>query len=661
MNPPFLLPNRNTIFHNSSLQPSVTDENQYYIVCFLYQLFSQQYVRSKTLHPIPDITIEFYDFDRNGFVINGQVYNPYEVVSSIRNTIPIKTYPECCRSAQYSQLLYIMIPYAGLIGFLSGPAEHRPPRIIPSNFWNVEYEWFESTNPRYHLEVIRTVKDKKPCIVTGGTGTGKTKVIPKLFYYYYCIYNSPQFFQTGLYAPDIVMALPRVFLAKNTYNDYKKALGYDKALESICPLQLFAEGEIAKWPTEFPGPKFKIGTSESMFKFSSTCGLSLIDEFHEHDLKSDIFFSLLFKEKKHIVLITATPSKNDETLFPKFMADTYRIHIASSKVFEVTVNSQEATSKNYAVITQRITIEIANNLSIGQALLVFLPTVESVNKLVSALQSRLPTDIVIVPFYSTVIATSRAKIESVENERKVVIVATQAAESSVTFPTLVNVIDAGMEVRIITSPQGEFHTYSIKPEVRMINQYQYQQRRGRVGRRQRGKMIALYDPTKLSTESPDALDGNLTTLVLLMRKYNILPDDLFVIMSGVKKKLFEDIYARTSHLDISNIPADRLKNIYWLESIQYLSNPDVPDTDKLLYLELWETKPFQEALNIYNRIKHQSYVPKRRVYYLRTKGKYVYLREQYGKYILEHSVPLSSFKEGFRQYDQVSLTYTIPA
>lgn len=661
MNPPFLLPNLNTIFHNSSLQPSVTDENQYYIVCFLYQLFSQQYTISKRLSPVPNVTIESYDFDANGFIVNGEIYNPYELASSIHNTIPIKTYPECCRSSQYSKLLYIMIPYAGLIGFLSGPAEYRPARIIPSNFWNVEYEWFESTNPMYHLEVIRTVKDKKPCIVTGGTGTGKTKVVPKLFFYYYCIYNSPNFFQTGIYAPDVVMALPRVFLAKNTYNDYKKALGYDKSLNSVCPLQLFAEGEIIKWPTEFLGPKFKIGTSESLFKFSTTCGLSMIDEFHEHDLKSDIFFSLLFKEKKHIVLITATPSKNDESLFPKFMPDTYRIHIASSKVFEVTVNSQEATTKNYAEIAQRITIQIANNLSIGQALLVFLPTVESVNKLVSNLQSRLSTDIVIVPFYSTVITTSRDKIESIQNDRKVVIVATQAAESSVTFPTLVNVIDAGMEVRIVMKQQGNFHTYKVIPEVRMINQYQYQQRRGRVGRRQRGKMIALYDPKKLSTESPDVLDGNLTTLVLLMRKYNILPDDLFVIMSGDKKKLFEEIYTRTSYLDISQIPADSLKNIYWLESIQYLSNPNIPDSDKSLYLELWETKTFQQALNIYNKIRYQSYIPKRRVYYLRTKGKYVYLWERYENYILEHSVPLSSFKEGFSQYDQVSLTYTIPA
>ena len=659
---PFLLPNETYIFHTYIIPLDTNNIHQYHLTCYLYQTLSRMYDTSKTIRGTAKISN--WDDSSNTFIINNIAYTPLEAMESLVSKLPSKDYIGCQDSPAYRELLEFVIWYSGLLGILTSTRSNiRPATIIPSPFWYVENQDLESCKPKYHMQVIEGIVNKTPLIVTGGTGTGKTQVIPKLLYYYYNIYNSYKFFTTGKSADDVILALPRVFLAKNIYSQYNIALGYeaDESTKSVrypeySPLVLKAEGKVVKAEKDLIGPKFYIGTSESFFTLVDKIGLAMIDEFHEHDLKSDILFSLLYKQGVHKVVITATPSDDDNSLFPKFMSGASNIHIAATKIFQIKQSSFSANIKNYLEKAIDATLQVTPKIQDGEAVLVFLPLVNNITTFIKKIKDKLH-NFLIVEFHSAVSDKARYIIAQNESTSKMLIVATQAAESSVTFKTLVEVIDAGLEIRIVTTPVADFRTYDITPKLQYINQYQYLQRRGRVGRKQVGSVIVLYDPETLSKKSPNLLDSNLTILVLLMKKFNLTPEDLFVVLTPEKEKLLRRIIEKLEGIKVDKLSLLYIQSIYWIESIHYYNNPLIPDEDKELYLSLWEQSTYEEYEKIFNRIQYPSFIPRRRLIFSHREKDKVFLVED--KTRVKISLLSKSFKVGRIFYDQVSLYYTI--
>lgn len=665
MDIPFLLADNINVFHKQEVRMDTNNKHQYFLVCFLYMIL-RCYNSDIRLQRV---TIEDFVVERNEFVIGDRSYTPQQVFSSMANNLPSRRFSECYDSEEYAALLQLTIQYAGMYGILTSTEKSGINNKINSEFWNTTAKDLESYKPLYHKQVIDAILSKKPVIVTGGTGTGKTEVIPKLFYYYYRIYTSDEYFISNEYSDDVILAFPRKVLANEKYIGYNASLGYSFN-PSISPLMLLAGGE--RLEGDKPGnPRFLIGTSESLYQYASKCGIAIIDEFHEHDLKSDIFFSLLYKNKKQIVVVTATPSNDDSSLFPKFLPSAVKIHIAGSKSLTIKTlktsavrlpppideEEKQEVSKDYRANAEAILLSITPMITYGTAALLFLPKVKDVDESVKSLKSKL-LDFTIIPFYSTVAIESSEKIKKVQDSSKLIIVATQAAESSITFPTLIIMIDTGLEIRIITTPTPDFRNYEISSKLQYINKYQALQRKGRVGRTRTGSIILMYDPEKLSIISPNILDGNLTTLVVLMRKFSLTAEDLFVVLTPQRREKLKKVEAMIDqvNVNIELVELRFLKNIFWTESLIYLSNTLIPPEDKELYLQLWEEGT--KFNDVYNKIRYQSFVPRRRLIFAFKDNKGLHFVEEKTKIKITVS-PNDSIRLGRIFYDQISIFFLI--
>lgn len=682
---PFLLPDSYEIFHSTAIKPDIDNIDHYYLVCYLYLLLvkdsSNSSDGSEDSIPITyNPTIQDFDISSNTFFDSSQSYTPQQVFKSLRNRLLIKTYPECKDTFEYYVLLSLTIDYCVIIGVLTTTNVNLKYRendgFIDSSHWKVNSRRSDANNPKYHLEVIEVIKNKNPCIVTGGTGTGKTLVIPKLIYYYYRIYTSDIYFQTNIYSPDMIIAFPRKFLAGDNYSKYNSNLGYevllkfdkitkvrtiDDKFKEDSPLILLAGGERTS-ATNPPKPNFVIGTSESLYRFADTTTLAIVDEFHEHDLRSDILFAILKKKNAQLIIITATPSANDVKLFPKFLPNSNRINIVAKTPLEVNTIIRPYDSlkkKDYINKVKDIINSVAFKISYGQGILVFLPRIIDTERLATVMKDILK-DFDILTFYSSNSKDNGNLIQTIEDSSKLLIIATQAAESSITFPTLVYVIDTGLEIMINVEPTKDIRSYNSKPVLQYINKYQYLQRKGRVGRTANGSVILLYDPSKLTEITKTILDDNLTSLVILMIKYNLTLDDLFVTPTDAQLTLYKKALSivTSSKINISLIDLSYLKNIYWIETIIYLSTSYITKSDKDLYLKLWDSEEYNNYNSIYNNIAIKSSVPKRRLLYLYTKKDYHNFKELKTN---DRVVISKKYKSKIDRlyYDQISIYYVI--
>lgn len=732
---PFLLPDGNNIFHTNKIEKPYSIYS-YYLIAFIYQ-----YVNTYKLQESNQLDI----------ILRG---------------IRIRKYPDCVNNSLYDTLVSVCADIATKYGILTTTNEDikiSQPEGVNSSYWNHEIRNLESYKPIYHEMIINSIIQNTPTIVTGGTGTGKTDAVPKMYYYYYRIIKSVDYFLNDKrqYAPNVILAFPRKVLAENTFYSYNRSLGYltsneelimldnvndifnnnvinatsigldnstvlierhssidpdilltpditqdnniltsvnnittnifnttlsDKrnklitSLNNTSPISLLIgdetktyieDGKIITKIAERKiisniKPSLLIGTSESLCKSIytdlPTPTLVMIDEFHEHDLKSDILFSLSYNKKAMIVFITATPSESDEKIFKRLFKTMNRIHIAGTKAPEIKTISMISSSENTKINFQelrRITETYINKLSRGESLLVFLPSIDGVNKLSTDLRRKQYSgvDYTVVEFHSKVALKAKEEIKKIEKDERVVIIATQAAESSITFPTLSYVIDTGLETKIIINPLNNYRTYVINPIIQYINYYQYLQRRGRVGRTKKGVVVLLYDPNKLSKKTTSVLDGNVTTLVLLIKKYNLSDEDLFCDLTPESREILKVVRKLTDSVNINNVPLERLKSIYWIESLKYIINPSISNEDKDLYNDLWVAETITVALSILRKFKQPSFIPRRRLQYINTSGRFARMIERETSTIID--IPISGFITGRAMYDQITLSIAI--
>lgn len=709
---PFLLYDGNYIFHTDNV---AIDERSYYQYCLmtylylllsneqiLYKPFIENYVDNYVDNYVENF-VENYVYNKtdlnistNCYVINNINYSPlaimkYLIEKATNNQLENRRFDRIIINNNYIDLLRFVIHYSSVLGILTTTDRTKSKiievvdreDIIDSIHWRVKEKNLESCRPIYHYQTIETIQSKNPCIITGMTGSGKTITMPKLFFLYYKIINSVDYFVDGNLSPDVIIGFPRRSLAKeNMTNAYFPDLGYIKpglkpdeielgdydyspfVLEIGKHKNSKTETEsdkfLEKIKNEYPSsPSFILGTSEKLYTIlgQKPIGLVIIDEFHEHDLKSDILFSIAFKKKCQIVIITATPSDEDKALLPKFFPISTSIYIAGSKVFPIEEvidgnknmiclgrRSSSSVSNNYRAKIDKWLRKIISNIEKGNNILVFVPYIPDVTSLVDK-YSKLFPKCKAIGFYGGVSIEAKSKIDQYGINDIVIIFATPAAESSVTFPRLSYVIDSGLDAKPFLVPNDDFSFYSTKAELRYINKFRYLQRKGRLGRTKPGTAILLYDPKTLDSLTPTVLNDNIISLILLMYRFSITKDELFVQFNTENNTLFNRAYRIINNVILKSIPLsmrsikdnessdqhcrriakefiqsiniERLKGIFWPQSIYYYSLECVPESDKELYEQLWsnDSSSGKTQHQLYTSIKHKSFLPRKVIRY----------------------------------------------
>jgi hypothetical protein len=391
---------------------------------------------------------------------------------------------------------------------------------------------------------------------TGSTGVGKSTQIPKLLLYALkaidyknngsIICSQPRQAPTANNAIiiSLEMGVPieetniinnqTKNMPTNNYNiQFKHKNKNHESMKSMLTLKIVTDGLLIK---EVMKPLLKSHTKNGNILINNEYDIVIVDEAHEHNHNMDLILTYMkdaiyFNNDIKLIIVSATMD-DDEPIYRRYYRDINdnkmfplnydiilnnidrinvdrRLHISPpGKTTRYKINDIYITDND--VISQ--TIKVANETSCGDILL-FEPGKNEINKVLSELNSKIPPNMIAIPFFSDMndkvkefveqIDINKNKIKLSKTEifdninvitsgnnsyNRVLIVATNIAEASITIDGLRYIIETG-------SQKINVYDYKLNSSILKltnISESSRLQRRGRVGRTNDGFVYYMY-------------------------------------------------------------------------------------------------------------------------------------------------------------------------
>jgi len=213
----------------------------------------------------------------------------------------------------------------------------------------------------------------------------------------------------------------------------------------------------------------------------------VVDETHTGSLDNTIILSLWMHARQlgvkvpKLVLLSATPT--NIPIKPEPIV--YAVPVPAPFPVEVIYDARDMDDSVYDHAAE-IAISLHNDSRMVGGFLIFVPGAREVDELVNNLKEQIE-DAIILPAYGTLDSEELNLIYNPTETRKIV-VATNIAESSITIPDLVAVIDT-LKCKEATATRSG----AIRLETVIITKDSAQQRLGRVGRTCPGKCYRLIN------------------------------------------------------------------------------------------------------------------------------------------------------------------------
>jgi hypothetical protein len=386
--------------------------------------------------------------------------------------------------------------------------------------------------------------------ITGATGAGKSTQVPKLCLYFLkaidyndygkVVCSEPRRIATKKNADRVSLELGVPINYDNNKNYYvqMKHKSTDSNSSHVNPsqpmsLKFETDGTLI---VELKDPTLKKKNSDK-----NIYDIIMIDESHEHNVNMDLIMSLLqfplsFNNSVRMVVLSATMDE-DEPRYRRFYRDIndnkkypLDMWIATHNIDRINVDRRFHISPPDVTTKYNITDTYVPNADIKELvldiirqsdegfILVFQSGTNEINKLVTALNLTLPSNVIAIPCHSKLHELQQNAIENIDKEihnfrfdrsknfneltkldegtsqyDRVVIVATNIVEASVTIPNLKFIIDNGKN-------KVERYNYKLRSETLIeedISEASRIQRRGRVGRTESGIVFYLYEKDKM--------------------------------------------------------------------------------------------------------------------------------------------------------------------
>ena len=384
-----------------------------------------------------------------------------------------------------------------------------------------EYTRFSKALPIYarRSEIIQTVCDNNVTVLVGETGSGKsTQVVQYL-------YEAGIASQKGLIVSTQPRKVAAITLAKYVSLEMQVELGQEVGYR-VGMGQKFGSNTKILYMTDHTLLNECIA-DHTLSKYSYV----LIDEAHERSINTDILLSVLkqclpFRPDLKLVIMSATI---EPELFVKyFEGASARVAtiMVSGRTFPVDVEYDPLHStlplspeSNYVMNT----VEIAKKIHINDPpgdILVFLTCTPEIERACRALHDL--QGVIALPLHGKLPPDEQQNIFEDYGEARKIIFSTNVAETSVTIPGVVYVVDTGLA--------KEMHFDSRKNvdslEVRMISKSSAEQRKGRAGRVSAGKCYRLYSSEDYASKmpnrtKPEILRIQLSQVVLKLLEFGV--------------------------------------------------------------------------------------------------------------------------------------------
>ncbi|NVB79248.1 MAG: ATP-dependent RNA helicase HrpA [Kofleriaceae bacterium] len=355
------------------------------------------------------------------------------------------------------------------------------------------------------VELANAIDEHQVVIVAGETGSGKTTQLPKL-----C-------FAMGRGAnARIGCTQPRRIAASSVASRVAQEL--DSQLGEIVGFQVrFVDKIKATSAIKFMTDGILLAEiqSDPLLRAYDTL---IIDEAHERSLNIDFllgFLKRLLPRRRDLRVIISSATLEIER-FAKFFDGAPVIQV-SGRTFPVDVLYRPAREDeaDLAELVGNAVNEITELDPRGDVL-VFLPGEREIREAMGELEQRALPHTVLLPLYSRLSAAEQQRVFQRSAQRRVVL-ATNVAETSLTIPGIVYVVDPGL---------ARINRYDVRTGVSQllvedISRASADQRKGRCGRVQSGVCFRLYEEkdflSRPSFTDPEIRRVGLAGVILRMK------------------------------------------------------------------------------------------------------------------------------------------------
>ncbi|MBI4816769.1 MAG: ATP-dependent RNA helicase HrpA [Deltaproteobacteria bacterium] len=353
-------------------------------------------------------------------------------------------------------------------------------------------------------ELTRTISKHQVIIVAGATGSGKTTQLPKL----------ALTLGRGL---DRLIGVTQPRRIAATSMAARVAAELDCSLGSTVGYQIrFDERTSSATSIKFMTDGILLAEIHRDRKLNRYDTL-VIDEAHERNLTIDFllgWIKRILPERPDLKIIVSSATIETDR-FSEFFGGAPVVRV-EGRAFPVDVLYEPPGDDDDLAQAVADSVEEVSSLDPHGDILVFLPGEREIREAEAQLVSRRLRHTVIQPLYSRLAASDQNKVFAPIRGRRVVL-ATNVAETSLTLPGIVYVIDTGTARLSRYDPRSG----TTRLQVEAISRASAEQRKGRCGRVRDGVCIRLYDEQSFAARpeftDPEIKRTGLAGVILRMK------------------------------------------------------------------------------------------------------------------------------------------------
>lgn len=447
------------------------------------------------------------------------------------------------------------------------------------------------------IRIFDVWKKKQDVIVVGGTGTGKTSQVPKVFWWINFwfdgfedidfdkfIFDLDEITKKKIKKRETILSLPRKMLINLNCEHMYRSLGFTNIYDS--PINCKYKDVKS---TKFYNPNVNKFISPFIFSVNQSTTFDnlntiIFDEIHEHDKFTDIGIAIVKKTKtqkniRNLVLITATITDDLENLI-KFLPNIVMLQIKGDTLFaieDIDMSHKVNKENNYQGIEKIIK---TYSIEKGKSTLLFLSSVSLINQFEERLKKELlPQDYVIKKLHRELVAENNDLVNEfyLYPKQHVIILSTPIAESSITINNAKVVIDSGLF----------FYKEFFSGSTIYITRSMLEQRKGRVGRISSGTYIRLFSSENINKFFKKIDYEFLLPYIIRFLYYGLsFEDDIYIKPSDMER------FQRT--IDFFKYRGVNLKK--HIKSINYIFNNSLCELPEYLIIYFKGTKEQKQNL-----------------------------------------------------------------
>jgi ATP-dependent helicase HrpA len=379
-------------------------------------------------------------------------------------------------------------------------------------------------------EIAAAVDAHPVVIVAGETGSGKTTQLPKI-----CLAMG-----RGLSA-HIGVTQPRRIAATSVAARVAKELDVELGREVGYQIRFSNKsgpGTYVKFMTD--GILLAELQGDPMLRAYDTL---IIDEAHERTLNIDFLLGFVKRllPKRPDLRVIISSATLDPLRFAAFFDDAPILQVTGRAFPVEVIYRPPATDEADLVEAIASTVEEITELDPREDILVFLPGEREIHEAMAALTEHALPHTELLPLYGRLSQADQARVFQPLPQRRVVL-STNVAETSLTIPGVVYVIDTGLARINRYNARSGVTQLLVEP----ISRASADQRKGRAGRTRSGVCFRLYEEQDYASRpaytDPELLRVGLAGAILQMKALGLGDIEHFPFLDPPPKRAVDEGY-----------------------------------------------------------------------------------------------------------------------